>query len=195
MSSRIAATVFAFLLGAMSVLGLELPEKSWVIPDVNERSIKSQLNETRRNPAEGIWSSTDDGARVAIVAGTPPGGKRRLSESYLIVVIDSPRPGILPGTVAGVCAPSAKPDTYDCLMYTANDGRILSKPRRFTLHMADRSHITMTEVHSGIRVVFGYSLPHINFLRLTTRDDRPSDLDGFLRVWPCDGPPALPRRL
>lgn len=175
--------------------GLELPEKSWVIPGVSERDMRAHLKETRRNPAEGIWSSTDDGALVAIMEGTPPGGKRRLSESYLIVLIESPRPGLIPGTVAGVCAPSAKPDTYDCIMYTANNGRQLTKPRRFTLSMVDRSHITLTEVHSGIRVVFGYSLPRINFLRLTTRNDRPADLDGFIRIWPVDGPPLLPRRL
>lgn len=183
------------LMAAICLSGLELPEKSWIIAGASERSMRDQLKETRRNPAEGIWSSTDDGARMAIVAGTPPGSKRRLSESYLIVILESPRPGILPGTVAGVCAPTAKPDTYDCMMYTANDGRILTKPRRFTLHMADGSHLTMTEVHSGVRVVFGYSLPRINFLRLTTRNDRPADLDGFLRVWPSEDPPLLPRRL
>ncbi|MBD5224699.1 MAG: hypothetical protein HDS68_01860 [Bacteroidales bacterium] len=193
---RRGITVIVTLLMAVGCLqGLELPEKSWVIPDVSERSMREHLKETRLNASEGIWSSTDDGARVAIVAGTPPGSKRRLSESYLIVILDSPRPGIRPGTVAGVCAPAARPDTYDCMMYTANDGRILSKPQRFTLQMADRSHLTMTEVHSGVRVVFGYSLPRINFLRLTTRNDRPADLDGFLRIWPAEGPPSLPRRL
>lgn len=192
---RVITAMAMLLMAAICLSGLELPEKSWIIAGASERSMRDQLKETRRDPAEGIWSSTDDGARMAIVAGTPPGSKRRLSESYLIVILESPRPGILPGTVAGVCAPTAKPDTYDCMMYTANDGRILTKPRRFTLHMADGSHLTMTEVHSGVRVVFGYSLPRINFLRLTTRNDRPADLDGFLRVWPSEDPPLLPRRL
>ncbi len=192
---RVITSVGLLALGAMWLFGLELPEKSWVLAGVSERSMREQLKETRLNPAEGIWSSTDDGARVAIIGGVPPGSKRSLSESYLIVIVESPRPGILPGTVAGVCTPTAKPDTYDCLMYTANEGRSLTKPRRYTLHMADRSHLTMTEVHSGIRVVFGYSLPRINFLRLTSRNDRATDLDGFLRVWPTEGPPALPRRL
>ncbi len=192
----VSTSILAYLLSVSVCNAIELPDCSWVMPDCSEESIRSLITETATDPIEGIWTSSDDGARIAIISGTAPGSGRTLADSYLMVILDSPRPGILPGTVSGTCTPCGKPETYDCMMFTKCDGKRLHKPHRFTLHLADRSHITITEVHSGLKVVFGYSLPRINFLRIKSANDRPKDLDGFIRIWPQTGePPARPRRL
>lgn len=193
---RIIAVSLALTLAVASCKAIELPDSSWVMPHCTEHSMRVKIKETATDPIEGIWTSSDDGARIAVIGGTAPGNGRSLADNYLMVMLDSPRPGILPGTVCGTCTPCGKPDTYDCRMFTSCDGRRLYKPQRFTLHMADRSHMTLTEVHSGLKVVFGYSLPHLNFLRIKNASDRPVDLDGFIREWPLTGePPARPRRL
>ncbi len=189
-------TLKACILAIAACSALELPDSSWVMPDCTEHSIRHRITETAIDPIEGIWTSSDDGAKVAIIGGTAPGSSRTLSDTYLLVILDSPRPGIVPGTVSGTCTPYGKPDTYDCMMFTRCDGKRLHKPHRFTMHLADKSHITLTEVHSGLKVVFGYSLPKLNFLRIKSADDRPKDLDGFIRIWPPTGePPSRPRRL
>lgn len=193
---KLRLIILSMVLGATGALALELPDSSWVMPGISEGAAKELLIEKRQNPLEGIWESSGEGTRVAIIPGSAPGSPRSLAGNYLIVLLDSPRPRLQPGTVIGVCTPYAKPHNYDCLMYTRTDGRRFWSAKRFTLNLADDTHLTMTEVHSGLKVTFGFTLPSIRFLRISNRNDRPSDLDGFIRLWPATGtPPAVPRRL
>lgn len=185
------------LAAACGMQALELPRHSWVMPGMTENNAMRLLAETARDPVEGIWDTAGTGTTVAIVAGTPPDTPRTHAATYLIVVVDSPRPRIHPGTVIGVCTPYARPHTYDCLMYTQSDGRQFSAPRRFTLTLADNTHLTMAEVRSGLKAAISFTLPLMRFLRLriNSRDDRPDGLDGFIRLWPVTAtPPATPRR-
>ncbi len=50
--------------------GAEWPDKSWVIPDCTETSVKDVFQETPPTGATGIWQTTDNGAVVAAVSYT-----------------------------------------------------------------------------------------------------------------------------
>ena len=180
----VCVAVSALFYAAQAV---ELPDSSWVaLPDATEASVGSLLASDRRDPIEGIWATTTDGSVVAVTAGLSRGGSRTMADTYLMILIDSPHPAIVPGTVMGVLSPLAKPGHYDAEIFTSRKSDRLCKPARFTLSLADRAHITMKEVHSGVKVSFTIRIPYLSRFRVTRVDDRPDDLDGLIRRWPAD---------
>ena len=180
-----------------SVGSVELPDSSWVAhPGVTAAEMRALLEETRRDAAEGIWRTTGDGTEIALISGRSRGGSRTLGESYLMVIIDSPHPSLMPGTVMGVATPLAAPGRYDAEIYTRRRGGRLCRPRRFTLNLADGGHMTLREVHSGLRLSFTLRIPYVSRIRVTRTNDRPEDLDGLIREWPrYEGMPQRIRRL
>ncbi len=110
-----------------------------------------------------------------------------------MVIVDSPRPGMRPGTVMGWASPAATPGKWDARIFTRTDGRELHTPRRFTLTLADDNHITFTPASSGIKISLWRMMPYI--FRAGVRETAPPDgLDGLLRLWPpsADTPPVTP---
>lgn len=188
------AAVFAIAAAAGSTV---LPAKSWVEAGIDEPAVREMLTTSPSDPVEGIWSATADGARVAVIPGSPPGAPRSFSSTYLLVILKSPRKGVATGTVMGWCAPSARNGYYDSHIFTRCDGRTLSSPKRFTLHLTDDNRLSMTEVHNGVELVAWRMLPYMFCSFLRERRDRTRELDGLLRLWPvADGvPPLHPRYL
>ncbi len=197
--------VLFFLLGIAAVWGgisagkrpdAGSPSRSWVVEGVSEAGVRRAVMAHPADGIEGIWSATADGARIAVVPGTPPGVTRSFADSYLLVILKSPRAGIVSGTVMGWCSPSARAGFYDACVFTGCDGRELSDPRRFTLRLNDGSHMSLVEVRDGVEFVAWRLLPYMFRSVLRERHDRPRDLDGLLRVWPPDAEnPLKPRYL
>lgn len=174
-----------------------LPAGSWVEEGIDDAAVRRMLTAHPSDPVEGIWTATADGASIAVIPGTPPGAPRHVGTlSFLLVILRSPRAGIVPGTVMGWCAPAAKKGYYDSRIFTRCDGRGLSSPKRFTLHLTDNSRLAMTRVHEGVELVPWRILPYMFRSMLRERHDRAPELDGMLRVWPLgDGEPLKPRYL
>lgn len=175
----------------------EMPAESWVSEFNCAETVMRAVEESPCDKIEGLWRTTADGARVAVVRGNPPGTPRGLSDvMLLLVLVKSPRPAVVPGTVMGWCTPAAKSGYYDCTMFTACNGPVLSKPARFTLHLTDGSHLSAIVVRDGVEFVAWKLLPYMFRSMLRERHDRPRDLDGMLRVWPIDvDNPLSPRYL
>ena len=172
------------------------PAQSWVEGGVDETSVRAALTSHPSDPVEGIWSATADGARVAIMAGTPPGAPKSAGDSYLLIILRSPRAGIESGTVMGWCSPTARKGYYDSRIFTRCDGRTLSSPKQFTLHLTDDARLSITRVHNGMEIVPWRIIPYMFRRVLRERHDRASELDGFLRLWPAGiGEPLKPRYL
>ena len=171
------------------------PSRSWVETRVNPDSVSSLLAELPRENAEGIWQASADGATVAIIPGHPA-GTRGAAASHLIVIIDSPRPAIPPGTVMGWMRATAKPGCYHGAMFTRCEGPSLTTPKDFTFNMADNTHLTFTPVKGGLKIHPWRLLPYaFRFVLREERANLPDDLEGFIRVSPCASPPATPRYL
>lgn len=187
------AALFSFIAAACA----ELPDSSWVEhPGATARAMQALLLDTRRDAAEGIWAATADGTEVALVRGYARGSGRTMADSYLMVILDSPHPAIMPGTVMGVATPLAAPGHYDAWIFTSRHGAKLHSPKRFTLQLADLSHITLREVRSGLKVSFSLRIPYLNRFRIQRYDNRPDNLDGLVRLWPRnEGKPQKIRRL
>lgn len=173
------------------------PSRSWVIDGLTPDSVKSLLTALPSDPVCGMWSSTADGARIAVIPGAPEGAPRSLGESFLIVMMRSPKVGLKCGTVMGWCTPAAKAGYYDCTMFSGNDGpSVLTSPRRFTLRLNDSSHLSLIVVRDGLEIVAWKMLPYMFRSLLRERHDRPRDLDGMIRLWPeSAGMPVKPRYL
>lgn len=173
-----------------------IPASSWVEKGIDDAAVREMLTAHPSDAVEGIWSATADGARIAIIPGMPPGSPKHSGNGYLLVILDSPRAGIVPGTVMGWCSPSARKGYYDSRIFTRCDGVDLSSPRRFTLHLTDDARLSMTEVHEGLEFVPWRILPYMFRSLLRERHDRVRELDGLLRIWPAGlGEPLKPRYL
>ena len=173
-----------------------IPASSWVERGIDDAAVREMLTAHPSDAVEGIWSATADGARIAIIPGMPPGFPKHSGNGYLLVILDSPRAGIVPGTVMGWCSPSARKGYYDSRIFTRCDGVDLSSPRRFTLHLTDDARLSMTEVHEGLEFVPWRILPYMFRSLLRERHDRARELDGLLRIWPAGlGEPLKPRDL
>lgn len=181
--------ILIMLLCTTHAYGAERPDKSWVIPDCTETSVKEVFQETPPTGAAGIWQTTDNGAVVAVVEGSIPGSQRSFGRTYLLVLLKSPRVGLRPGTVMGWMQPTAKADSYEARLFTRCDGRTLSAPKRFTITMSDANHMSFIRVHTGLRFMPWRLLPYMFRRAIRERDDSPRDLDGMVRIWP-DNPSA-----
>jgi len=185
--------MLTMLLTAACMQGAE-KDVSWVIPGFSEQTVKEMPR--TGNPTDGVtglWQTTADGALVAIVEGEIPGGKRIMGQTYLLVIVKSPRVGIPAGTVMGWMWPTAKADSYDSRLFTRCDGRSLSKPRRFTLRMSDHNHLSFARVHKGLQFTPWKLLPYLFRRVLRERNDGENDLEGMIRIWPDN--PSEPVRV
>lgn len=153
---------------------------------------------------KGIWQTPAEGASLAFLpalkwqleSGQPlPDPKLPTQNLLLIVTLDSPSPRIMPGTVMGWILPTAKPNTFDAVIYTKVKGFTPTKPRRFILTLLDDGHISMRAIHRGVVVNPWRFLPYFIRGAFRSRDDSPVDLDGFIRIWPRPLNPASPRYL
>lgn len=173
------------------------PAESWRVECTTDSAACAIVERTAGPTVTGIWQATADGARVAVISGSAAGGVPQgavARGSLLFVILRSPRPGILPGTVMGWATPTAKDGKWDARIFTATDGRTLSKPMRFTLTAGDNSHLQLVPVKKGLKISLWRWLPYMIRPGFTEVDDREKGLDGFLRVWPpsLTSPPPTP---
>lgn len=166
------------------------PKESWVVA-LCEEEVKEGVTATL--DLCGIWERSEDGCRVGIVKGEVKGAYRSIGETYLMVVMDSPRPSLAPGTVMGWCRPMAKRGYYDAEIFTRIKGQKMSKPKRFTLRVEDDATLTMAP--AGNKLVFQplRLLPRGFKTLLRIQNQRATDMEGFRRVWPLTvSPPPHP---
>lgn len=202
---RAGARIICVLLAITAAIGMawgwppetaNTPSKSWVMDATTEERVKAMLAETPAPHIGGIWSATADGAKVAIISGTPPGLNGNRDMSYLIVALRTPRPAIAPGTVMGWCVASAKAGFYDCTLFTRCHGSELTEPKRFTLRLNDDARLSLIKVRDGLEIVAWKIIPYMFRSFIRERHDRPRDLDGLIRLWPDNtGTPPSPRYL
>ena len=177
-----------------------IPDHSTVIEGFDSLAkVKEIIDRADLHHIEGLWQPTADGGRIAIMRWT--GSDRPvLSEAqdiYRIIIVSSPRKSLRPGTIMGYAVATARKGYYDARIYTSQSANSLTRHRRFTLHISDDTHLSMTPVREGWKVTFRPRLPYLFRLSVYKQEsDRPRDLDGFIRIYPYSaGVPVEPRYL
>lgn len=156
---------------------------------VDVTCIESRLEGRTLAPVEGVWRISGSDGMFAVVADAG-------TIFYRIVVIDSPDRSVLPGTVMGACTAAGRADSYDAWLYTSGEAGLLSRPKRFTLSLADDGRLIMVPVVNKLKLNLWRLLPYMFRMSVSRVNDRPNNLDGAVRVYPeAAASPLTPRYL
>lgn len=135
------------------------------------------------DPVEGVWKWPDDGATMLICRRTPT--------SFTITILDSPRPGVRPGTKIGQLISAPQRGEYDCHIDPSalGTGKARGKDCRVTLVEGDRLMFSPYRRNDSfsLRRLVPYLL-RVGF----SSSNRPTTLDGARRIYP---PPVIPDNL
>lgn len=174
----------------------DVPSQSFVLGGYGNRdSVELRLSQLPLHDIEGIWQLTEDGAFVVIERVNSNKYPGTGIAKYQMIVLESPRLSIRPGTVMGYVALTAKQDCYDAYVYTDFDGgTVLSNAERFTLTLKD-SRLQFKQYKSGIKINLWRFVPYMFRYSVKTYNERPKDLDGCIKIYPLPSTPIYPRYL
>lgn len=172
-----------------------LPGKSRVIEGYEVRdSVVSRLSHHPLGHIEGLWQVGADQAVIAIERCADPAVALQSSEIYQLIIVDSPRPSIAPGTILGYAAPSGRPDTYDARIYTSSLRSLLGKQAKFTLTLnADDTHISIIPAKKKWRILLRQTFSFLTRVGFYADPSATREIDGLTRIFPpSTGKPARP---
>ncbi len=138
-------------------------------------SIAQILSGRVLEPIEGLWQWPDDGTLALI--------SRSSESTFDLIVIDSPRLDIAPGTVMGRAVSTPKVNVYDARIYSGSG----EKSTKCTITtVASGSRLAFEGYREGKRVSLWRWLPYV--FRITVRDNagRPKGLEGPSKLYPKD---------
>lgn len=163
----------------------DIPETSERFKDYERGKVELRLQSMPLNNIEGIWQFPADGAQVVIERFTPDNYRDDGATRYRLVVIQSPRLSVRPGTVMGYMIPSAKKGYYDARIYTAFDGGLhLSTPTKFILKHSDDGRLSFVEHKTGVKVNLWRMVPYMFRYSISAQDNRPEDMNGCVKIFP-----------
>lgn len=197
------SALFALLLMAAMSLSASVPASPLPPPQQRTRlegygtvsETVKRLSSLPLHPVEGIWEFPADGGLVAVERCELTSGAPR---QYRMVVISVANRALLPGTVLGTFRATSQAGLYDGEFFTSvsADGMTPESPRSVTLELdAGTSRLAMRRNRRGLRLNLWRLVPYVFRFSITHQDDRPRNLDGWIRVYPPPAIPAEPRYL
>ena len=171
------------------------PERSWKLPGCTADSVKALFEGCTSMGVHGIWGATADGAVLALIPGTLPGGGGQATPVALMVIMQSPRAAFARGTVCGWLYTTARPTVMTGMMFTAAEGNELTSPHPFKVTLTDADHLELIAVRGRFEFRPLRMLPFMYRLPLIDRGGARNDLDGLVRIWPSPVSPIAPRYL
>lgn len=189
----------ALLLLALTARGAKwddvVPRTSAVLDGYSDvDSLKARLQAAPLRHLEGLWRFAGDQALVAIELCDATSEALPGMELYRLVIVDSPRKAVKPGTVLGYAVPAGQRDTYDARLYTSWLRSLLKNHARFTMKIdADDSHLTLTPVKSSWKLLLRHTFHFLVRAGLYHNPQASQAVEGFTRVFPpSTGRPAQP---
>lgn len=168
-----------------------LDESDRHFPMFDRFNARSHFDDIQPDRIEGIWRLTsDDDARFAII-------RHPRLNCYLMITVDATNRLIMPGTLMGALAPTAKKDVYDAEIYTSTSGSALSRPKPFVLTLNPLQNALIFEDGSTkTKINLWRLIPYMYRFTVSRHNQRPDNLDGALRIYPLpDHPHFGPRPL
>ncbi|MDE6268959.1 MAG: hypothetical protein K2M04_07760, partial [Muribaculaceae bacterium] len=156
----------------------------------SRKEVERRMDSRPLHPIEGIWQWAGQGAFIAIEAENPlPSSvsSSPASARYRLTLIESPDRTARPGTVIGYAYPTARAGYYTARLSPASGlEKKFKGDHEYTLHLDSDAgaHLSFTRVKSGYRVSLRRLIPYLFRLSVYRQDNRPSDLDGCLRIYP-----------
>lgn len=136
-------------------------------------------------PIEGIWL-WNSGAQVAIEADS--------FGAIKLTVVDSPDPDVETPVIIGSGRFSGKANTYDIELITGSDLNVKkgkARKAKYVLTLIDNRRLSLKPYSTSYKVNFWRMVPYL-FRFSVSKNKRPDDLDGAVRVWPRLGTPEIP---
>lgn len=136
---------------------------------------------------EGIWQLASNQTTVVIEPCTNPAINHTGIQCLQIVVANSPRRSIRPGTVLGYMIPTARAGYYDARLYTCNVRSLLQQHRRYTMHLTDDGHLSMTPVKQSWKLNLRHSFNFFFRASVTPQSQEDHATKGFVKIYPRTG--------
>lgn len=163
----------------------DIPETAGRLNGYERGSVELRLQSMPLNNIEGIWQFPSDGALVVIERFIPDNYRDDGVERYRLVVVQSPRLSVRPGTIMGYMIPSAKKGYYDARIYTSFDGGInLNTPKKFILKHSDDARLSFVEHKTGVKVNLWRMVPYMFRYSISKQDNRPEEMNGCIKIFP-----------
>lgn len=197
MFRRIATTLSAALLAASIAsaaadFGINMPRQSPVRQGYDSpEAVKERMASRPLDRVEGLWQLAADQAVVAIELCddprvVPPGVK-----AYQVVIINSPRHTMRPGTVMGYLTPTARHDRLHGRLYTRSVRSWLEGSEPFIIKLTDDDHLSMSPESHRLKPGLRYNLNFLLRFSIVDREPREEGLEGFTRLYPTPSTPPL----
>lgn len=183
---------FPFLLSLMVLLplvmnaGSDVPPCSVILDGLDIDSMRTRLDETDMQPLEGIWYYPNEEMTLGIERY-----KGQHNIGYRIIMLDSPDINVVPGTVIGYIAATARDNKYQLWLYSQRDQLTLVKPLECVATLnSTATSFTFDPPHwkVKVRVNFARFLPSLfNGMSIIPDKVQESLPVGFRKIYPEGG--------
>lgn len=165
----------------------------------NIDSVRQRMSGMPLHELEGIWQLTGDGGSIIAIERIPATGTSDGLTVYRMAVIESSEISVLPGTVIGYIAPSAKARQYDARIFTSrsDDYAMLTHPSRNLLTLSDDgTRLSFRPTSLKLRLNWWrLLLPYLYRGLVSPSTTERQVEDGCVRLYPTPLPPLNPRYL
>ena len=114
----------AAMLVAVAAHAGVVPERSVVLPGIDEETVRERMAQSGLQLLEGVWEYPAEEMRLAIERHDGDHGI-----AYRIIMLLNREMDLTPGTVIGYIAPSAVENRYQLWIYSERDGDTLKNPK------------------------------------------------------------------
>lgn len=189
---------YIFQVDAQNNILDQLPCQSSVLKGYEYDDVITRLSQAPLHDIEGIWQFIDNGTKIAIEQFNPDVIAGEQSYLYRIVIINSDRLSIEPGTIMGYASATTKEKCFDARIFS--DGKlngVLSIPKTLTLNLTDdASRLSFNEYKTEVKINLWRLIPYIYRVGLSIKNTRPKGLDGCIKIYPkSTSAPISPRYL
>ncbi len=184
MSHTATITALTAALAITTAQAVTLPEKSVVLPGIDEDSMRTRLSETDLQPLEGIWHYPTEQMTLAIEKC--PADRQM---AYRLIMLESRDTYLLPGTVIGYVEASAVGGKYRLWLYTQRDRTTLLHPMECVATLsADATTLTFDppKWRVKVRVNLARFLPRLfRSVSITPEKEKETLPEGFRKIYPA----------
>lgn len=152
--SRLQSLILSLCVALSMAAASIVPDRSAVLPGVDEQSMLARLSHSDLQPLEGTWKYPAEDMTVGIERY-----KGEHGIEYRIVMLASRDIDLLPGTVVGYIAPSAAERKYSLWIYSERNDSVLKHPVECVATLnAQATSLTFDKAHWKLKV-------HVNIMR------------------------------
>ena len=173
------------LLTAATCFATDVPEQSVVLPHIDRESFERRLLATDMQPLEGVWYYPNEEMTLGIERWQ---GQHNIE--FRLILLESTDLELMPGTVMGFIARSAKPDKLQLWLYSQRRGTLLRDPLECVATLSDDGDVLTFDPPRWtikLRANFGRFLPSLfRGITITPEYKKESLPVGFRKVFPVD---------